>query len=347
MDLIFCKIDKKLTLKLSAALTNLINSIRHSPQRQPQIYKSLASLSGADLVQGVSITDRYRDYDIAFRVLGNRTQIDLTAPYPLDRHFLYRPKAPHPPRIKPQEAIERIEGVYTRSKLKGQIRANVVSEANLILSYAQQGGKVDEGYLWFVIDLLCALAPTYIALLSHGDEAFPALTPIATNREHPLHKLAGQIIETIAQSRMRWQGNYIARLWCQDCQTRYEQKSISLPSKRVSYLGCRTCGKSTGFLSGNVIAVLDSEMKVETVKTDDTIQVNWLVRQRMFDFDQVQIVNATDEQIERFVVQTGNDTDRWRLKQYKTLTCTVSADCSISENTHRILQKTFSHLIVA
>ena len=39
------------------------------------------------------------------------------------------------------------------------------------------------------------------------------------------------------------------------------------------------------------------------------LRVNWLTYFQPFDFVQVEIHNASDEDVERFAVQMGNDTD--------------------------------------
>ena len=46
----------------------------------------------------------------------------------------------------------------------------------------------------------------------------------------------------------------------------------------------------------------------------------------LFDFDEIEIKDATDEEVERFIVQVGNDTDAWRLERYSKVVCTV---CSL------------------
>lgn len=67
---------------------------------------------------------------------------------------------------------------------------------------------------------------------------------------------------------------------------------------------------------------------------------NWLKQNFLFDFDSVEIVDATHEQVELFAIQIGNDTDEIRKKQYENMDCLV-LNCELSENTIRILQRTF------
>jgi arabinogalactan endo-1,4-beta-galactosidase len=76
----------------------------------------------------------------------------------------------------------------------------------------------------------------------------------------------------------------------------------------------------------------------------EVLRVNWSKRRAVFDFDQVEIVAAKDEEVERFCVQVGNDMDEWRQPRYKKMTCAVTQECSLSEHTLRILRRTFGEV---
>lgn len=96
-----------------------------------------------------------------------------------------------------------------------------------------------------------------------------------------------------------------------------------------------------------VVAVLDAGWDAETERIGvDRQRVNWLRRQRVFDFDWVEIVNATDRDVESFVVQIGNDTDDWRQSRYPQMQCVISPQCVLSENTLQILKNTFGEVRV-
>jgi len=56
-------------------------------------------------------------------------------------------------------------------------------------------------------------------------------------------------------------------------------------------------------------------------------------------------VQASDEEVERFAVQVGNDTDPLRRSRYKWMHCVVGPDCHLSENTLRILGSIFAEVI--
>jgi hypothetical protein len=55
----------------------------------------------------------------------------------------------------------------------------------------------------------------------------------------------------------------------------------------------------------------------------------------------VEIIQASDEDIERFAVQVGNDTDPLRQPRYRQLHCRIGLTCHLSENSLRVLQSVF------
>jgi hypothetical protein len=79
---------------------------------------------------------------------------------------------------------------------------------------------------------------------------------------------------------------------------------------------------------------------------DQIVRVNWLSRRDLFDFDQIEIINASDEEVERFAIQVGNDTHPLRQPRYKEMDCLVAKDCRLSQNSLRVLQRTFGQVTV-
>lgn len=97
-----------------------------------------------------------------------------------------------------------------------------------------------------------------------------------------------------------------------------------------------------------VVAVLDSDWPQETHRENHKLlRINWLRRQTLFDFDRVEIVRATDEQVQQFIANIRNDADEWRAIQYPQMVCRVSLACNLSENTVRLLRDTFAEVKVA
>lgn len=115
----------------------------------------------------------------------------------------------------------------------------------------------------------------------------------------------------------------------------------------VTWYGCRACGRSRDLQrwTGDIVAVLDAGMTNSYVEQDSQLRINWLAHRFVFDFDGVEIVNATDEDVARFVIQVDNDTDPVRCGRYQKMHCLVSPDCRLSENTRRILRDTFKRVV--
>lgn len=55
----------------------------------------------------------------------------------------------------------------------------------------------------------------------------------------------------------------------------------------------------------------------------------------------MEIIQATDEDVERFAIQVGNDTDSSRQGNYAKMPYTLNKDCQLSENTKRVLDSMF------
>ena len=96
-----------------------------------------------------------------------------------------------------------------------------------------------------------------------------------------------------------------------------------------------------------VIAVLDAGWTGETELTqEDVVRVNWLQQQSIFEFDSVEIVEASDEEVVGFVVRIGNDTDDWRRSGYRQMSCRILPGCVLAENTMRSLRDLFAEVHV-
>ncbi len=110
----------------------------------------------------------------------------------------------------------------------------------------------------------------------------------------------------------------------------------------AKYYGCRTCRQSRDFIEGNwCAAVLDDQMTEKWSSGDDVISVNWLAFRKPFDFHEVRIIQASDREVEEFVMQVGNDMGEFRQSRYKEIPCIINSGCNLSENTLRILKHTF------
>ncbi|MCK6629035.1 MAG: zinc-ribbon domain-containing protein [Anaerolineae bacterium] len=193
-------------------------------------------------------------------------------------------------------------------------------------------------------DRVVNLAQGYAKLRAVGAEAVPALETIAAKPEHVLNAAARQLIQDTAADTTTRLGHQPDSFYCRRCLTRCAAYTGQVTLiKTVTYYGCRTCRQSRALLewAGPVVAVLDSGMTEKWVAQAGTVRVNWLLQRALFDFEAVEIVQASDEDIERFAVQVGNDTDPLRQPYYKEMSCRIGLSCHLSDNSLRVLRSIF------
>jgi NADH-quinone oxidoreductase subunit J len=95
----------------------------------------------------------------------------------------------------------------------------------------------------------------------------------------------------------------------------------------------------------NVVAVLDSAWTEPAQRQGtDLLRVNWLKKPSLFDFDWTEIVQASDEEVERFVAMVRSDNDRWRLSRYPQMSCLVAKGAHLSDKTIDLLRDTFGEV---
>lgn len=159
--------------------------------------------------------------------------------------------------------------------------------------------------------------------------------------------LIATLIKDIGQITTKKFSNRASRTWCSRCLTRFSKHTYqSNWLTSIEYYGCRTCRQSRAYFDGQVVAILDNTEQEELTDHGRILHVNWLVNRLLFDFDEVHILNATDEEVERFAVQVGNDTDEVRQPGYAKMRCVVAPECELSLNTMRILERTFGQVSI-
>lgn len=179
-------------------------------------------------------------------------------------------------------------------------------------------------------------------LVDWGGEAVPHLEPIAKKRSSLLRRTALGLLHSISEEATAHLAQRASRLLCARCLTRFKAHSIRLPEdETLIYYGCRVCRQSREFWEGEGVAVLDATPEADISAETGSIRVNWLARRTLFDFDRVEIIQATDEAVERFAIQVGNDTDSFRAGRYQTMVCSIDPACDLSDNTLRILGRIF------
>jgi RNase P subunit RPR2 len=285
-----------------------------------------------------SVSGKYRGYHLELVTISGHTDTRLTL------------SVTHPPQpvILPDEltlgeplTAAQIIHLLLPSGSPGWLKGELEAEpGGQMFIYEQFGVETDRKYLRALFDFMCDLADNYSQVLEVEGEAVPALAEIAQDKQHSLQHIAGQLLRDIEYQTTTRLRDQAPRLFCPRCLTYCGEHQVG-PFGDITYYGCRVCGQSRQFEEGRMIAVLDSHLPTLRAQQDGVWRVNWLARRDLFDFDEVEIVQATDEDVERFAVQVGNDTDPARQSRYKEMHCRVSPECRLSENTRRILARMF------
>jgi hypothetical protein len=241
------------------------------------------------------------------------------------------------------EVIHLLNSTNQLSNLKGQLKTGT---KGYILVYEQNGSEKDVNYLQHLFDLLSDLGDIYPKVIKIGGKIIPPLQAVAINHNHFLQQVAIRWLQDIEQETTQRLSLRAAHLICPFCLLKCTAHEVRLRTgQSIKYYGCRGCGQSQEFFSGLVIAVLDNTNS-EQFQQQNILQVNWLIGRNLFDFDKIEIRQATDEEVERFAVQVGNDTDPIRQPRYKHMHCRVSSEYHLAENTMRILQQIFGQVEV-
>jgi hypothetical protein len=239
--------------------------------------------------------------------------------------------------------------------------------------YRQGGEEKEVAYLQAVFDLACDVLEGYAQAVDLGGVTVPALTELATT-SHPLQLVAHQCLYRICQETQEQLAQRAAALLCPNCLVHPAERAIQIPWinelgyllftqrgpfairsspfpwEKQGYYGCRQCGQSQEFLElegCRAVVVLDEAATESITEQPGQLRINWFAYPQPFDFDEVEIIQADDEAVERFAVQLGNDTDPVRHPRYRQMRCRVTASCSLSANTVRILRRTFGEVEAA
>jgi hypothetical protein len=213
------------------------------------------------------------------------------------------------------------------------------------LSYEEGEFPWELDKLGRVCNLLGDLADGYPAVVAVGGAAAPALQTIV-KRDNLLRDVAVEMLKDIAQATQSL-GGRAEQLLCPRCLACCSAHRADLPGQPdVTYYGCRACHQSREFIDcpKGVVAVLNDAWRSAQTLHNGLLGVNWLARRALFDFDRVEIVRATDKDVEQFAMQVGNDTDPYRKSRYGRTRCTIAPICHPCENTLRILENTFGRV---
>lgn len=226
--------------------------------------------------------------------------------------------------------------------LGGKIKA---TPGGSTLRYEAFGIETNPQKLQTCLEWMSEALEAYPAIVASGGESVATLVQ-TTRQNGALHRFTRQLLREIAADTENRLAEYARYLFCPNCLTCCGEHEVSLGwLQEITFFGCRTCRQSRGFYEANaVVVVLDNAMPEAIYKQVDTLYVNWFTRLAPFDFDRVDIRQATDEEVERFAVQVGNDTEVARNLRYPNMACRIDPLCNLSQNTRRILQRTFGSL---
>lgn len=323
------------------AVWTAANSWRPHLKEEEEIWQQLAEAQKLNFLPTGNLPDTYvsgtyRGHFLTLRTQDGATYGDTQTRVSLNRQQAIDDKTD-------LQVLNGLAGLAELETLKGTLGAE---EGGNCLFYDQPGVETDINYLRSVFGLLDKLITIYPKVIKLGGEAVPVLQELGQKYE-AFQPLGVEMIKDLAQASVNQFGGRLAEVWCPRCLTRFEAIEIDLSGlTSVVYCGCRICGQSREFLHlpQGLVAVLNNRETEPQAETDGMLKVNWIARQELFDFDWVEIIQATDEEIERFAVQVGNDTDAWREPRYKDMACVISPDCELMANTDRILQKMFGQV---
>jgi HEAT repeat protein len=136
----------------------------------------------------------------------------------------------------------------------------------------------------------------------------------------------------------------VPAMLCGTCLTRFAMRPA--PGRLGAGLRmpvCRRCGKASEAIAGVpvVIAVLDSDMEADRQLAPLALHVNCLRHAELFDFDEVHVGRATEEEIERFCVRLGNDLDGQRRVRYRGMRAAVRPAAALSVRARHMLSDVF------
>lgn len=182
-----------------------------------------------------------------------------------------------------------------------------------------------------------------------GGEAIRPLLGRLSDQSEEWPETIAWLLENIAIETSKELPKQASHILCPNCVVMCGKNKVKLTWKQsLTFYGCQICYQSRKFIERpeQIVAVLDADMELQQKQNGkgEGLWVNWLTRKTLFEFDRVEIIKATDEEVELFAIQVGNDKDRHRKSKYKKMTCTVDTECILLENTLRILGKIFGRI---
>jgi hypothetical protein len=343
----FCML---LTLGFAVAFSILVQQSR---EKQKSSWRRLAAAHNLDFISnnsyfsdGAYVIGNYRGHSLKLETFEKKQGKSSATYTRIGIHTVgwygsHQPTNQSAQFLTFQEALDRFVAPKFRHAIGGEIKTTAGGKP---VYYERRDVVQDTQFLEYIFELLLSLAEAYPVVVAQGAEAIPLLH--SALESNTLKQISLQLLRDTAQETSRRFAYRSQSVLCPRCLTRFDDHKMNLSwLENLTYYGCRTCGQSREFLEGSVIAVLDNQMTMGPTRQEGFVRINWSARRELFDFDAIEIVHATDEEVERFAVQAGNDTDPTRESRYRNMQCVILPSCQLSENTLRILQRTFKVVI--
>ncbi|MCI0744377.1 MAG: HEAT repeat domain-containing protein [Verrucomicrobia subdivision 3 bacterium] len=130
--------------------------------------------------------------------------------------------------------------------------------------------------------------------------------------------------------------NEIWRYWGPKLTTLYCERDLVMFAKHspksgfgasVYYPACPACGHASHSVKcSRLVLVLDSSRTYDTALNGEALRINWLVRGNLFDFHEVEITQACDEEVQRFLGLLRSD--HHLQARCKGLPCRMGEQCT-------------------
>ena len=128
------------------------------------------------------------------------------------------------------------------------------------------------------------------------------------------------------------------RLYCQKHLRRFDLERV----KRFTYGVCRSCrGSQHGMFVKSSFLMLDSSVSWKKLKKEATFWVNGFQLDELCDFDALIVGVCSYEDIERFCIMIGNDSDKERVKKYRRTTYRLREGNTITDKGLALLDRFF------
>lgn len=219
-------------------------------------------------------------------------------------------------RLSPDDLL-----VISRSELSDQLSPNKTTDPNVLASLAKLARRGEWRHLSFVSPAI--------------SEMIQVRWQRESNRDREEAYFVG-CIRSSANHQPLWHV-----LYCEKHLHRFNR----IYSKEIDYRACRKCRNTQyGIVVKKSTLVLSESIGWGTRKEGDFFWINGLYLNELCDFDEIVVGNCSYEELERFCIIVGNDTDPWRAKKQKDIYYRLGEDATVTEQGIRLLNRFFAPL---